>query len=76
MHINFTDWTYFCWILPLSTFIQFNKWKRLKGILNFYNETIISRIKIMFSNFLKKPSSNLVSKLSVKNADFKQRFVH
>ena len=72
-----TDWIYFCWILqpinfePIQVII-----KRLQGVLNFYNKTIISRIKIMFSNFLQPPSSSLVSKLSVKNADFKQRFVH
>ena len=48
-----TDWIYFCWILQLTNFEPIQPIKRLKGVLNFYNKTIISRIKIMFLNFLK-----------------------
>ena len=77
MYIIFTDCSDFCWILQSINFEQIQLIiKCLSGKLNFYNETIISRIKIMFSYFLKQPTSSLVSNLSVKNADFKQRFVH
>ena len=61
-----TDWIYFYWNLQPIIFEPIQPIKTPLGCIEFYNETTISRIKIMFSNFLRQPSSSLVSKLSVK----------